>query len=296
MSNQTSKLVPSPLANIDEIFLSTLKGLEHPHPSIPLEGWNIFNQLVGGFRAREYSILCGPTGSGKTALLASWSAQLLRQQTRQFIASVENGPQDYMRRVMSCLRGRDINTGIALDRKHLQEIAIEQTKYMKRDQMVFSLFEDRFSVEQLMVDIKHAVEEHGIQIAIIDNLNFFMQPTRSSDALLEMDRVVHELIIFCKNIDVHIIMVQHPRKTDGGRIESEFDIKGSSTAVQEAHNVFLFNRVTEDAVNESRGQLNSKSRQLKLAKLRRRGDSAGHSIFLNFSNGNYFEAMAGRRS
>lgn len=286
------KLTPSPLGGIETIFTTALKDLEVPYPSIPLNGWANFNEYVGGFRAREYTVLCGPTGAGKTALLASWSAQLLKQEVRQFIVSVENGASDYMRRVMSCLHGSDLNTGKAIEKTKLQEVSIQQHPFMKNDRMVFSLFEDRFSVDQLMSDIENAYKNHGSRIVIVDNLNFFLQPTRGADATIEMDRVVHELVVFCKSIDVHIIMVQHPRKTDGGRIESEFDIKGSSTAVQEAHNVLLFNRVTEAQVNSFSGRISSLSREIKISKLRRRGAYAGRSIFLNFTNGNYVEALA----
>lgn len=285
------KLTPSPLAGIETVFTTALKDLQTPYPSIPLKGWANFNEYVGGFRSREYTVLCGPTGAGKTALLASWSAQLLKQEVRQFIVSVENGASDYMRRVMSCLYGSDLNTGNAIEKQKLQEVAIQQHPLMKNDRMVFSLFEDRFSVDQLMSDIENAHKNHGSKIVIVDNLNFFLQPTRGANATIEMDRVVHELVVFCKSIDVHIIMVQHPRKTDGGRIESEFDIKGSSTAVQEAHNVLLFNRVTDAQIKSYDGRLNSHSREIKISKLRRRGAYAGRSIFLNFIKGNYVEEM-----
>lgn len=279
--------------NLGSVYANAAQELLTPYPSIEINEWCFFNKMVGGFRSREYSILCGPTGSGKTALLAAWSAQLLKQGVRHFVCSVENGPTDFMKRVMSILHGRDLNTGDPLPVDYLASVATKQLELVTKDIdcIQFSLYEDRFSVEQLMSDIRYMVKEKGVKIVFVDNLNFFMKPTRSSDMILEMDRVTHELIILCKSIDVHIVMVMHPKKTDGGRIESEFDIKGSSTAVQEAHNVFLFNRIDKDTLELYSG-LNQYCRELKIAKLRRRGMYAGHRIYLEFKEGSYREAYA----
>lgn len=278
--------------NLGSVYAKAVEELMTPYPSTAISEWNFFNKMVGGFRAREYSILCGPTGSGKTALLAAWSAQLLKQGVRQFVCSVENGPTDYMKRVMSILHGRDLNTGDPVSPEYMADVANKQLELVTRDIncIQFSLHEDRFSVEQLMSDIRYMVKEKGVKIVFIDNLNFFMKPTRSSDMILEMDRVTHELIILCKSIDVHIVMVMHPKKTDGGRIESEFDIKGSSTAVQEAHNVFLFNRIDVKTF-ERFDWLDSRSRELKISKLRRRGMYAGKKIYLEFKEGSYKETF-----
>ena len=100
-----------------------------------------------------------------------------------------------------------------------------------------------------------------------------------------MDRVIHELILFCKRVDVHIIMVMHPKKTEGGRVVSEFDIKGSSTAVQEAHNIFLFNRAraTKD------GLVTPSDRELTLNKMRRRGSHVGKTLIFGSTGTRYEE-------
>ena len=126
-----------------------------------------------------------------------------------------------------------------------------------------------------------------MQSRIHYNLNFFMEVKRAQDSNIEMDRVIHELIILCKQIDIHIVMVQHPKKTDDGRVESEFDIKGSSAAVQEAHNVFLLNRPKSKDIAD--GIRETTDRELKIAKLRRRGKYVGKSILFSIMGGKYYE-------
>lgn len=288
MSSIERETLPPPHAlNMRQVYLQALEELALPFPATKLDGWNNFNRMVGGFRSREYTILCGPTGGGKTALLATWSAQLIKQNVKHFVASIETGHTDYMKRVISCFHGKDINTGDPVDPDELARIHVKSSEYLERDAIEFSLYDNRVDVKQLMYDIEYMVNFKGVKIAFIDNLNFFLEPTRSSDQLLEMDRVTHELIIFCKRIDVHIVMVMHPKKTDGGRIESEFDIKGSSTAVQEASNVFLFNRLSQDMIDSDYGSL--MDRELKIAKLRRRGAFTGHKILLGFNGASYLD-------
>jgi twinkle protein len=249
-----------------------------PFPSTPIASWPRFTKLTGGFRPREFSILCGATGVGKTTCIANLSASLIEQRVPHFVASVETGRLDFVKRVMSAMAKEDFNTGDPVEVSRLKEFNARSGNHFMTESLWLSLYENRFSVGTLMADIAWMVEKHGIKVAFIDNLNFFLEITSAANAVIEMDRVIHELIIFCKNIDVHVVMVMHPKKTEGGRVESEFDIKGSSTAVQEAHNVFLFNRAGEDLVKQ--GFCGPGDRELKIAKMRRKGRASGCRLVL----------------
>ena len=280
-SNGPQKGIQPPHAlNMRETYLKAIEELARPYPAIPLDGWPIWTKLTGGFRMREYTIFCGPTGAGKTTWLANLSAQLVRQKVKHFVMSVETGHTDYMKRVISALVGRDVNTGDAIPVEQIERINAQVDPHLREDHIEFSLYDNRLSVEQLMADIRFMVQSKGCKVAIIDNLNFFLEVTSAADQVIEMDRVTHSLVMFCKQIDVHVVMVMHPRKPDGrkadGRLESEFDIKGSSTAVQEAHNVFLFNRPRSEDVDS--GKRNAWDRELTIRKMRRRGKHVGRTI------------------
>jgi twinkle protein len=284
---QPITLKPIHAQNMRQTYLQAIEELALPFPSIPLGDWQNFNKMVGGFRTREFTIFCGPTGAGKTTFLANMSAQLLKQGVKHFVLSVETGHTDFMKRILSVLAGADLNTGDAISPDRLSRLHMANAKLLESDTIEFSLYENRVPVEQLMHDIRHMVEKNGCKIAFIDNLNFFMEVTRSSEQIIEMDRVIHELIIFCKQVDVHVVMVMHPKKTDGGRVISEFDIKGSSTAVQEAHNVFLFNRPEAEAVTS--GARKHTDRELRLQKMRRRGAFVGKTIVFDSQSTKYVE-------
>lgn len=260
-----------------------------PPPSTPLIQFPNLSAMTGGLRPREFTILCGATGTGKTTLCANLSRDLIEQGIPQFIASVETGEADYVRRMISAMAGEDWNTGEPVERLKLQIFNTEERVQMfKSNTAWLSLYDNRTSVENLMADIASDVRDRKTKVVFIDNLNFFLEITSAKDAIVEMDRVIHELIIFCKQIPVHIVMVMHPKKTEHGRVESEFDIKGSSTAVQEAHNVLLFNRAHPDLIRASVAK--ETDRELKIAKMRRKGKYVGRRLIIRSENGvRYYE-------
>lgn len=269
-----------------EAYVRAAEELLLPCPSTPISDFSKLTRATGGLRPREFSILCGATGIGKTTLIANWSKSWLLQNVPHFVASVETGSTDFVKRVISCLVKKDWNTGDPVDEESFKTFHAKYFEVVRRKLLSLSLYDSRFSVEQLMSDIAWMVKNRGCKIAVIDNLNFFLEIKKSSDQIMEMDRVVHELIIFCKRIDVHVIMVMHPRKTTG-RVDSEFDIKGSSTAVQEAHNIFLFNRAGDDLKQQD--YASGYDRELKIAKMRRKGRIVGARLVLKTLDGVSYE-------
>lgn len=286
MSREKPPVHDPKFSNMRQVYKETLDQLAKPYPAVGLPEWGMFNRMTGGFRPHEFSILCGGTGSGKTTMLANMSAQLLKQGVRHFVASVETGRHDYMRRILSVLADRDLNTGDPIPTDLLAGIHVQNAKHLEADTIEFSHYEDRVSVEQLMHDIEF-MQRRGCEIAMIDNLNFLMEVVRSADAVVEMDRVIHELIIFCKRVPIHIVMVMHQKKTQSGRVESEFDIKGSSTAVQEAQNIFLWNRPKVEDIQQDPSRVYD--RELTLNKMRRRGIYVGKTLIFSYSGTRYIE-------
>jgi len=278
------KLETTKYEHISHALSDSIAEILRPEPSVRLYDFPNFSHLTGGFRPKEFTILCGATGTGKTTLLANWSNSLVGQEVPHFVASVETGRHDFIRRIISARVRRDWNTGdlvpIEEVKAALTEIELERLKNAK---LYLSLYENRFTIEQLLHDLNYMVQTHGVKVAFIDNLNFFMEVTSMNHAIVEMDRVIHELIMFCKRSPVHIVMVMHPKKTIDGRVDSEFDIKGSSTSVQEAQNVFLFNRPKEELVEKEIAD--QSDRELYVAKMRRRGVVVGTRMILRNVDG-----------
>lgn len=253
-------------------------------PRLPL--WPVFDEYLYGLRPHELTLLCAPTGAGKTAWMANVSAQLIAQSIPHFVAPVETGDIDYSLRVVSILTQKDLNSGEAIT--HLEAAKIIETisPLQQINQMYISTQDNRVPIDEMIATLQF-MSDLGCKVALLDNLNFFLNVVSSSLEKAEMDSAIHEFVILAKRIPMHIILIVHPRKTDGGRVESEFDIKGSSTAVQEAANVILFNRPTQKDIENC---IHSWSeRELVFKKIRRRGRFVNKPIWYDFVHGQYVE-------
>lgn len=265
-----------------DVFRDTLQELGAKRPAIDIPGWDKFNYFTRGLRMNEFTILCGPTGSGKTEVLSNLAVQLVMQQVPIFVASVETGSNDFMRRMMSTITGKDLR-GRAFTQDEREQISQACAPFFKNRNSVFSNYDSRVPHLKLIADTYHAHREKGCKVALFDNFNFFTDVGDGRDQIAKMDKAIHDFITFAKKAPMHSIMVFHPRKTDGGRVESEFDVKGSSTAVQEAQNVILWNRCRQnETLPEKDGEGNHVEpkycREIKFAKVRENGRATGSRV------------------
>jgi len=266
-------------------------GLISDIPAVTISGWPNFNQCFGGFRSNEFSVLCGTSGTGKTTFLANLSAHLLLQNVPHFVASVETGPHDYVLRTISALSAKDYNSGDKFSKEEIEMLIKRMSPIFKRGLLKVSQYISKIDPKRILCDLLYARKEYGCKIALLDNLNFFMPFVDFEKSNSALDKTIHDFVMFCKNIDMHIVMVMHPRKkedADGcARVDSEYDIKGSSTIIQESHNVILLNKPTKKQAENGYSQ--ESHREITFAKLRRRGAYTGKRIMFENVESKYFE-------
>jgi twinkle protein len=275
-------------SHITEVFNQAVQEMLSPPIGCNLNWWPKFNEYLGGLRPHELTLLCAPTGSGKTQLLSNLSAQMAIQDIPHFVAPVETGDTDFVIRTLSSLSGKLLNDGKPIAYDELQGILSRYGKVYLNRPVYLSTYQDRVAVNDMLTLLQFMIENHGIKVALLDNLNFFMPVTSAADQLVAMDNAIHEFVIHAKKFPIHIILIVHPRKTDGGRVESEFDIKGSSTAVQEASNVILFNRPSQKHLDDNIHRKYT-DRELVFRKIRKRGQHVGKPIWFKFNNGQFKE-------
>lgn len=268
------EMISESFTPMSDAYRQTKMGLMVEKKSVPFGTWDFINKNFGGMRMNEFTILCGATGVGKTTLLANIAVQLQMQLTPIFVASVENGTFNFIEKMLSVYTGKDVSQISPASEETLKQIDDTCGKWFKTKQSVFANYDSRVPHMRLLCDLLHAHENYGTKVAILDNLNFFMEVADAKNQLTQMDRTIHDFVVFSKKVGMHIILVMHPRKTENGRVESEFDIKGSATAVQESTNVFLFNRLKSE-MDAPNGMEPTFCRELKIAKSRQRGKAVG---------------------
>jgi twinkle protein len=270
------------------VFSKAMNQIINPPRGILLNRWPRFNELTGGLREHELSIFCGNTGAGKTQFLANLTTQLLEQGEKTFVASVETGATDFGIRMISVLAGRDLNTGEQFAHGVFKNAVEPKMDALQRN-LFFSTHENRVDVIDMIETLKFMSEKNGVKVAVMDNLNFFLKVSKAADMNQAYDEAVHNFVIAVKKLPMHIFLVMHPKKTESKttqKILSEFDIKGSSTAVQEAGNVLLMNRLDPDEI----GPLGTMfTRELVFKKIRKRGFNVNKKFYLDYVGGVYVE-------
>lgn len=271
-----------------EVWLNCAQELAFPPRGVALPSWPLFTKYIGGLRPHELTLLCAPTGAGKTQFLANVAVQTLTQGEPTFAAPVETGDVDFATRVISCAEGRDLNSGEAHSTEYLSRVTERHSKLISQNLFIAS-YDNRVAIGEMLDLLKYMHQEYGVRVAILDNLNFFLNVVSSQLEKAEMDNAIHEFVILAKKLPMHVILIVHPRKTLDGRVESEFDIKGSSTAVQEASNVVLFNRPKSEDVENGKRLITD--RELVFRKIRKRGVYVGRPIWFGFDSGRYTECV-----
>jgi twinkle protein len=280
LHSELTSLTPNEnVTSLGERFSGAMQALANLKPGAQISGWGKTNQILLGVREHEFTILCGPTGSGKTMFLANLAKKLATSGTKVFVAPVETGADDFIHKIFGIAAGKEFGAGATPTDKEIATVVERDKDLFLTSRIVLAGYESRVSHKQLMCDIFHAYKHHGSKVFLIDNLNFMMDIVAGKDQISEMDRVVHDLVVFCKLLPIHILMVMHPKKTDGGRVESEFDIKGSSTAVQECSNVILWNRLPAGKTLPLDLQdYATFMREMKFCKIRKNGKFVGQQI------------------
>lgn len=270
-----------------DLLGDTIQTIVSPPIGVQLPWYPKFNHYLGGMRPNELSLLCAGTGVGKTALLSNISAQLCLDRVPHFCAPIETGNQDFIARILSVLSQQTLNNGLPHSIESIKPVLDQFMPVITQAPLYISKHEDRVEVSEMVGMLKLMHIKFGVKVALLDNLNFFLKVTSSQLEKAEMDNAIHEFIIALKDLPMHVILIVHPKKTDHGRVESEFDIKGSSTAVQEAANVILFNRPLKDHIE--RGVCHPTDRELVFKKIRKRGEFVNHPIYFRFNAGRFVE-------
>jgi archaellum biogenesis ATPase FlaH len=274
------------IRNTGEVLQEALRRTLDPPKGILIEGWNTFNRMTGGLRDNEFTLLCGPSGAGKTLFLANLIARLIEQRVKVFVAPVETGEVDFVQRVLSVWCGFDCTYGEALtipQREKLMAVSREKMDLIT-EYLVVSDYDGRIDIDEMIETLTMANDVYEARIAIMDNWNYMVRPSSAREALYEMEQAFYKLVQYVKKSPMHIMLVMHPKKVENGKLVSLDDLKGSSNAPQEAGNVLFFNKLTEDEQDSL--EMTPFDREFVFQKMRKRGRWVGEKFYMRNVNAN----------
>jgi replicative DNA helicase len=195
-----------------------------------LTGWPTFDELLGGLRFGELTVLTGETSSGKTTWGVNLCYRLAKNGVSCLIASFEMLPAKIITKMIQAESCRPM-----IDHNELSVLP-----YLDRIEKLPIRFVNVYGelgISKLAGIIRRAKAESDIKVALLDHLHFFLkfQPDHERIAI---DQAVRELKSLAMELAIHILLVVHPTKieTENRPIRLN-DLKGSSGLKQVPDNV-----------------------------------------------------------
>ncbi len=190
-----------------------------------------FDNLMGGFRQNELTVMTGETGSGKTTFGAAFIPFVLSRANHPvLIASFEMKPPAIQRKMVQMITGHPFPE---LSRKEKEEAL----NLIEKLPIHFIDAYGQLGLKELKGTIFRAHRQHKIELAILDHLHFFLKYSADHERQA-IDAAMVEIKSWAMTLGIHIILVVHPTKLETeNRPVKMNDLKGSSGLKQIPDNI-----------------------------------------------------------
>ena len=244
-------------------------------------GWAAMDMLWGGIRPAEMTILTGHSGTGKT----TWSTMLALNLVESGIPGVvfpsESRVKPGVRKCLRAIHGADL-AGTTDDQywracSRLDELPLYWLDHW--GQLPFLTLKET---------IRYSVARLGIEWALLDHLGYFVtREGEDRDRWEAQERVLKSLLDLCAGLNLHIIVVAHPKSTEGDettRIQMTH-LKGGSEVWQCADNIISLHLPRTKSRREKKGKDGEPAKEgAFVSVLKNRSETAGREgeVWLDF--------------
>ncbi|MCF8012650.1 MAG: AAA family ATPase [Clostridiales bacterium] len=217
----------------------------------------LINEVTGGFGFGEVSIWTGKSGHGKSTFILNEIASALDQ---DYPVLLYNGEytDSKIRYWTELILAGDTNVGIDDSGKRDIPFVKSSVRGHIREWYADSYFlydtTQGDNIKELLETFKYAVGRYGCKLFIVDNLMKAVFASRSSgnwDRYQLQSELVGMLVDFAKSFDVHVMLVAHPKKTDG-KIDDLRGISGHADITNRTDLVFSVKKIEEEEISKDK--------------------------------------------
>lgn len=213
--------------------------------SIPTGYYELDRKIIG-LMLGDVTVVSGMSGAGKTSWIdciclnavqkgfkvAIWSGELQDFRFRGWMMQIAAGKNDVVKKY-----GTDNYYYAPKQVADLISRWLDGKMFLYNNQ-----YGNRWS--QLFSDIKEAVEKMSVQLIVLDNLMALNLDSFDGDKYAKQTLFINDLKEYAKLLNIHIILVCHPRK-EMGFLRKE-SISGTADLTNLCDNLFIIHRVGKD--------------------------------------------------
>lgn len=201
-----------------------LKGLQ-------LQGWDEFNEAMGGLREEEITVVTGETASGKSTWCLNIIYKLIKQGKSCFVVSNELKNEDVLAKLFTIHKHKLFFT-------FSKEDLMECMSYFGSKKLFFvNTSGIELDITRLEDYLSYARRRYDVEFVLLDHLHFFLR-AGIDNQVQEIERFMRGLVRSIHQNKIHIFVIVHPQKLKNETgIVNMNDLRGSSAIKQDSFNI-----------------------------------------------------------
>jgi archaellum biogenesis ATPase FlaH/5S rRNA maturation endonuclease (ribonuclease M5) len=202
-------------------------------------GWQKFDELLGGFRPNELTILTGETSSGKTTWAVNLGYKFSKKGHAVLIASFEMKPVAILKKMIQMESGQPMAY-------HSLDSLSPFFSSIASMPLYFVDVYGEIGLKELKDSIYYAQRRYDVKLVILDHLHFFLRYSGDQERQA-IDQALRDIKTWAMDLNIHIVLIVHPTKlTYDSQVVHLNDLKGSSGLKQIPDNVLSIWRSREE--------------------------------------------------
>lgn len=206
------------------------------------------DRCLRGLLPAQLTIISGGNASGKTVFLNTLILSAVQQGFKASIWSGEMPAPQLLSWLDQAAAGRGYTKPSMYDETSYylpKETAQKVNEWLRGKVKIYNNdYGQRWS--QLFADIKSVVEKEGTQLVLIDNLMALTLDPYEGEKYDRQTAFINDLKNYAKKMNIHVVLVCHPRKEPGMTLLRKDSISGTADLTNMCDNLFIMHRVGND--------------------------------------------------
>jgi twinkle protein len=205
-------------------------------------GWKDLDNLIGGIRPKEMTVISADTGAGKTTFSVNLLCNLIKKHPSGFwINSWEMDYEVIIRKVASIVLGSKFKT---------QAFTTEQIKafkaWMQKHNAMINPKRSKADIPTLHKQVEMASKVYGVKYVLLDHLDYISATSKEKEGHEKIKDAIVGIHDMALEFDVHIILIAHPKQLEDGSGKMHMgQLKGSAAIKQYADNILLLQNMAQ---------------------------------------------------
>lgn len=199
-------------------------------------GWSGLDKYLQGIRMGEMTVVTADTGAGKTTFCTHIMVNAAMQGIPVWINSWEMKPVMILRKIASIVLRRPLKcVDFTEEESKIFDNFASRHKVYVNPQTIWT------NIDELEEQLKCA-KMMGVKLVMLDHLDYLVNTRKEKlhEAIDETVKRLHELAF---SLEMHFLLICHPRQTMTGSEEvGMHSLKGSSAIKQYADNIIILHR------------------------------------------------------